>query len=142
VKHLLNFLAVVLLVATIATPIYFAKNFANIAGVKSTSKYLVVSQIEKFPNLTFSQNQDKYRISFTKYGDNQAFLEVLIINNPTKDSQTYELDVTSGDAKVFFGQNLNDQKTKVTVPSQASVPISLISSGLSQTQEVEFRVTW
>lgn len=141
-KIVLNFLAVVLLILTIATPIYFAKNFAKVAGVKSISKYLVVSQIEKFPNLTLSQNGDHYSISFTKYGESQAFLGVLVVNNPTSQTQTYSLEITSGEAKVFFGQNLDDQKTQITVPSNASVPISLISDSGSEigSQVVEFTI--
>src|SRR3989338_9179561 len=90
----LNFSAVVLLVALIATPIYFARNFAKVAGVKSESKYLIVSQIEKFPNMTFSQNGDNYQISFNKLGPSQAFLVILIVNNPTNSTQTYRLDST------------------------------------------------
>jgi len=140
-KIVLNFFAVVLLIITVATPIYFARNFAKVAGIKSGSKYLVVSQVEKFPNLTFSQNQNSYAVSFTKYGPNQAFLGVLIINNPTPQTQNYTLETTSGSAKVFFGQDLNDQRTKITAPAQSSAPLSLISQeSSSENQKVEFRI--
>jgi len=139
-KATLNFLGIVLLLGLIFTPIYFARNFAKVAGIKSISKYLVVSQVEKFPNLTFSQNADRYTITYSKYGQNQAFLGVLIVNNPTESTQTYKLEVTSGSAKVFFGQNLDDQRIQIAVPSGASVPISLISDpgSESESQIVEF----
>ena len=49
----LNFSAVLLLSALIVGPLLIAKNMAKVAGVKSESKFLVVSQIQKFPNLKF-----------------------------------------------------------------------------------------
>lgn len=136
----LNFFAVILLLALIATPIYFAKNFSQVAGVKSQSPYLVVSQVEKFPNLTFSQEGDKYQISFEKYGPSQAFLSVLILNNPTDQTKTYQIRVISGSAEVFFGEDLDNLITQITVPSGTSVPISLISDSESEikNQSVEF----
>lgn len=141
-KILLNFLTVVLLVGLIATPIYFAKNFAKVSGAKSESSYLVVSQVEKFPNLSLTQEAEKYSITYSKLGSSQAFLGVLILNNPTKETQTYDIAKLSGEASVFFGQNLNDQKTQISVPSATSVPISLFSSEEStvSTQTVEFTV--
>lgn len=141
-KIIINFLAVLLLALTIATPLYFAKNFASVAGVKSQSKYLVVSQIEKFPNLTLSQNGDNYTITYQKYGESQAFLDVLILNNPTGQTQTYELETISGTSQVFFGNELDDQKTAIKVPSSASVPVSLFSDTGSETQSqtVEFTI--
>jgi uncharacterized membrane protein len=54
-----NFLAVILLISLIATPFLFARNFAKVAGVKSESKFLVISRVEEFPSMTFSQFQDK-----------------------------------------------------------------------------------
>ena len=127
-KITLNFLAVILLLSLIATPLYFAKNFAQVAGVKSSASYLVVSQIEKFPNLSFSQSADIYSITFTKQGSFQAFLGILILNNPTDSTQTYGLAQTFGQGKLFFGENLEDQLATISVPSQTSVPISLYSS--------------
>ena len=144
-KHLLkltlNFLAVILLISLIATPFFFAKDLAKVAGVKSTSKFLVVSQIEKFPNLTLNQEGSKYQISFTKQGLSQAFLSVLIINNPTNTTQTYSLELISGQAKLFFGEDLNSQTTQISVPSSASVPMSLFSSSEILNQTVEFVIT-
>src|SRR3989344_9137890 len=92
----LNFMAVILLISLIATPFFFAKNFAKVAGVKSLSQFLVVSQIEKFPGMEFSQEANSYQISFNKQGPSQAFLGILIVNNPTDRTQSYSLMATSG----------------------------------------------
>lgn len=140
-KVILNFLAVVLLISLIATPFFFAKNFSKIAGVKSESQFLVVSQVEKFPGMEFSQEANSYRISFKKQGPSQAYLGVLVINNPTDKTQTYSLD-TLGETKVFFGEDLNNLTTQMSVPSSVSVPISLLSTGESpaESQTVEFKI--
>lgn len=140
-KFTLNFLAVVLLIGLIATPIYFAKNFAKVSGVKSESKYLVVSQIEKFPGMSLTQQGDQYTISFTKLGPSQAYLGVLILNNPTNENQTYSIEVQSGETQVFFGQDLDNQLIRISVPSQTSTPISLMSEGEPQSQSVQFNIT-
>ena len=139
----LNFSAVLLLSALIAGPLLIAKNMAKVAGVKSESKFLVVSQIEKFPNLALTQRENAYSISFTKVGSEQAFLGVLIVNNPTDKTQTYSLNEVTGQAQAFFGEDLGSQTTKISVPSQASLPISLFSDAGSEsvTQTVEFRIT-
>ncbi len=141
-KITLNFLAVVLLISLIATPLYFARNFAKVAGIKSESKFLVVSQIEKFPNMKLTQTADKYTISFTKLGSPQAFLGILIINNPTKNTQTYRLD-SSGAVELFFGEDLKNQQSRISVPASASVPISLFSGeeATAASQTAEFRIT-
>lgn len=141
-KITLNFLSVLLLVSLIAVPIYFAKNFAKVAGVKSQSPYLVVSQIDKFPNLKFTQANDQYQLTFTKLGPSQAFLDVLIINNPTDTTQNYTINKTSGQAQLFFGHDLKNQQDKIAVPSQTSIPISLFSSEESSasSQNVDFTI--
>lgn len=140
-KITLNFISVVFLVGLIATPIYFAQNFAKVAGVKSQSQYLLVSQIEKFPNLTLSQNGNSYTITFTKLGPSQAFLGILILNNPTNQTQSYNLEVTSGSAKLFFGQDIKNQKTKISIPSQTAIPVSLLSEySFQEPQSVEFTI--
>lgn len=141
-KITLNFLAVVLLVSLITTPIFFAKNAAKVAGVQNISPYLIVSQIEKFPNMTLSQNQDRYQIAYTKQAPSQAFLGILILNNPTDSTQTYQLQVISGQAKPFFGEDLQNQLTTISVPPTASIPISLLSSdgNPAQVQTVEFTI--
>lgn len=138
-----NFTAVGLLALLIGAPVYFAKNFAKVAGVKSTSKFLVVSQVENFPNLKLTQQEDKYQISFTKQGPAQAYLGVLVINNPTATSQTYNLLVSTGSAKLFFGQDVSNQLTKIAVPANVSVPISLFSSqeATAESQSVELKIT-
>ena len=139
----LNFSAILLLSALIVGPLLIAKNMARVAGVKSESKFLVVSQIEKFPNLSLSQQENTYSISFTKQGPSQAYLGILIINNPTAATQTYMIERISSQAQVFFGEDLGSQTTKISVPPAASVPISLISeAGLeSESQTVEFKIT-
>ena len=137
-----NISSVLLLVALIVGPLLIAKNMAKVAGVKSESKYLIVSQIERFPNLSLVQKENTYSISFAKQGPSQAYIGVLIVNNPTETTQTYSIGRISGDAQPFFGENPDDQSTKVTVPSQASVPLSLFSYARSESenQTVEFRI--
>ena len=139
-KITLNFMAVMLLILLIATPFFFAKNFSKVAGVKSQSQFLLVSQIEKFPGMEFSQEADSYRISFIKQGPSQAYLGILIINNPTDRTQIYDLKVTSGSTQVFFGEDLDNLITQITIPSGILVPISLISDFESEikNQSAEF----
>src|SRR3990167_8578441 len=88
----LNFCAVLLLTALIAGPLLIAKSMAKVAGVKSESKFLVISQIEKFPNLNLAQRENMYSISYTKQGQSQAYIGVLIVNNPTETPQTYSIE--------------------------------------------------
>src|SRR3989338_1223173 len=97
-----NISSVLLLVALIVGPLLIAKNMAKVAGVKSESKFLVVSQIEKFPNLALTQRENAYSISYTKQGSSQVYLGVLIINNPTGTTQAYSIGRISGDAQPFF----------------------------------------
>lgn len=139
-KIVLNFLAIVLLASLIATPIYFAKNFAKVSGVKSESSYLIASQIEKFPNLSLTQEAEKYSITYSKLGPSQAFLGILILNNPTKETQTYWIEKIAGVGTIFFGQNLDNQLTQISLPTQTSIPVSLYSDeeSTASTQTVEF----
>lgn len=142
-KIILNSLAVVLLIGLIITPFYFAQNFVRVAGVKSESKYLIISQVEKFGGMTFLQNASQYQIAFSKLGASQAFLGVLILNNPGAAVQTYSIEVLAGEANVFFGEDLNNQLLTIAIPPQTSVPISIysgIASGLDS-QTVEFTIT-
>ena len=141
-KITLNFSAIVLLLALIVTPLYFAKNAAKVAGVKSQSQYLVISQIDKFPNMKLTQSADNFTISFNKLGPSQLFQDIMIINNPTNSSQKYSLNVISANIEVFFGNDLTDRQIRIIIPSQTSVPISLSSKeDSSQTQEAVFRLT-
>lgn len=141
-KITLNFLAVVLLIGLVATPMYFAKNFTKVSGVKTQSSFLIVSQIDKFPNLSLVQVGDRYTISYSKIGPSQAFLGVLILNNPTGETQKYTIEKITGEDTVFFGQDLDNQLTQISVPSATSVPISLLSeTGSSGNQSVEFAIT-
>ena len=137
-----NISSVLLLVALIVGPLLIARNMAKVAGVKSESRFLVVSQVEKFPNLSMGQTGDKYSISFTKQGQSQVFIGVLIVNNPTGTTQAYSIGRISGDAQPFFGENPDDQLTKVTVPASASIALSLFSDAGSETetQTVEFTI--
>ena len=135
-KICLNFSAVILLLALIITPFYFAKNFSQVAGVKSQSPYLVVSQVEKFPGMTLTQDAASFQISFTKQGASQAYLGVLIVNNPTNETKKYSLQESSTNNNVFFGEDLQNQLTQISMPPQTSVPVSILSSDspfLSQT---------
>jgi len=138
----LNFCAVLLLTVLIAGPLLIAKNMAKVAGVKSESKFLVVSQIEKFPNLNLVQRENTYSISYTKQGPAQAYIGVLIVNNPTNSTQTYGIEVTNGASQVFFGEDLDNQQAEISVPPTASVPISLFSGSeaSTDTQTVEFSI--
>lgn len=140
---LVNISSVLLLVALIVGPLLIAKNMAKVAGVKSESKYLVVSQVERFPNLSLSQRENTYSISYTKQGPSQAYIGVLIVNNPKNTTQTYAIKNVEGNAQPFFGEDLQNPMTKITVPSQASVPVSLFSGSESEsgTQTVEFKIS-
>ena len=139
----LNFSAILLLSALIVGPLLIAKNMAKVAGVKSESRYLVVSQIEKFPNFALTQRDDTYSISYSKQGPSQAYIGVLIVNNPTETTQTYTIERISGEAQPFFGEDLGGQLTEISVPSTASVPISLFSGSEASTdsQTVEFSIS-
>lgn len=141
-KIFLNFSGVILLIALIGAPFYFARNFAKVAGVKSTAQYLLVSQIEKFPNLKFSQEADIYTVTFDKFGSSQVYLGIMVINNPTPQTQTYHFQVTSGQAELFFGVDSENRLTTISLPSTASVPVSLFSGEETSTesQKVEFKV--
>ncbi|MEK7581432.1 MAG: hypothetical protein AAB512_04055 [Patescibacteria group bacterium] len=135
-----NLLAVFFLVSLIAAPIYFAKNFAQVAGVKSESPYLLVSQTEKFPSMTFSQSQNTYTITLTKQVPSQAYLSIIIVNNPTSETKTYTIKNQSTENKLFFGENLNNQLIKINIPSQSSTPISLLSQSATDAQSVTFQI--
>jgi len=138
---LANFSAVLLLLALIGAPVYFASNFVNIAGVKNEAKFIIVSQIDRFPNLSLTQNNDNYYISFNKQAQSEAFLGVLILNNPTLTSHKYLISTSQVGAKVFFGEDLDNQQSSVSIPASASIPISLISKGETGDQSVKFNIT-
>jgi len=135
-----NSLAVLLLLALVVTPFYFAKNFTQVAGVKSESAYLLVSQAGKFPGMTFTEADNSYSISFSKQAPSQAYLRVLILNNPSKESKTYTINNASVDNTLFFGEDLKNPVTKISMPAQTSVPISLISRGVSD-QTLDFQIS-
>ncbi len=139
-----NFFAVLLLVSLIISPFYFAKNFAKanmVAGVQTVAPSMLAFQAENFPNLAFSQNEDKYQVSFTKVGPTQAYLGIGILTNQTDTKRTYELQ-TQSRAKVFFGQNLEEQKDQTSLSAGASTAISVFSpqEASAASQTVEFKI--
>lgn len=134
-----NFFAVVILVALIATPIYFAKNFAQVAGVKTQSQYLLVSQVEKFPNLKLNQEQENYSVTWNKTDSNSAFIGIFILNNPTNTSLSYRIVTQNGSAQVFFGEDLENKLNEVLLPPSMSVPVSIYASASVQT--AQFRIS-
>ncbi len=135
-----NFLATFLLVALIVSPIYFAKNFSQVAGVKTESRYLLISQTDKFPNMTFTQSGQTYQLSFTKQSQNQAFLSVFIVNNPTQSPQKYTLKTPSAQTAIFFGDDVNNLQSSVVVPAQSSVPISIFAKTDSLADLISFTI--
>ncbi len=135
-----NFLTIAVLLTLFAAPIYFAHNFTQVAGVKTESQYLIVSQFSKFPNLKFEQIGENYSVSISKQANSQAFLSVFIINNPAKTNKTYSVNIVRGETKIFFGQDLQNQTTRITAPAGSSIPISLLSYGTSSEDSVEFKI--
>lgn len=136
---LANFSAAIFLLGLLVGPFYFAHNFANVAGIKSETPFLLVSQVEKFPGMSFKEDSGRYTISFIKISSSQAFLGILVLNNPTDRTQSYIIDMTSGKSKVFFGEDLQNQQTTITLPTQTSVPVSLLSNDPGDTS-VEFQI--
>ncbi|KKR86114.1 MAG: hypothetical protein UU34_C0021G0008 [Candidatus Curtissbacteria bacterium GW2011_GWA1_41_11] len=140
-KISLNFAAVILLLTLVVTPFYFARQFSQVSGVKSETQYLVVSQVEKFPGMYLSQTGNRYEISFERQNPSQAYMAVLIVNNPTNKAKTYSLQASSGATTAFFGEDLDSLLTQINVPAGVSVPISLISQGDSaSTQTIELSI--
>lgn len=136
----INILAVLSLVGLILAPIYFATHITKVAGVKSQSQFLIVSQVEKFPGMKLTQVGNIFEIEFEKYAQSQAFLSVLILNNPTNESKTYSLQTHTSPNKVFFGEDLINQPKTINVPSLASVPISFQSTGQEPKVSIEVKV--
>src|SRR3989338_3244109 len=137
----LNFFASLLLISLIAAPIYFANNFAKVAGVKSEASYIISSQVDKFPQMKLEQVGGSFKISFTKQAPSQAYLSVLIITNPTKESRQYTIIQPSGANKAFFGEDVNNLQTEVKVPPQTPVPISLISTSEQNNHTINFSIS-
>lgn len=136
----LNFFAFVLLFFLISAPIYFANNFSHIAGVKAETPYIIVTQISKFPNLKFSQNGDQFEIQFEKQGSNQVFLSPLVLNNPTNEPKVYRIQNKSKENQFFFGEDVNNLQLRINVPSQTSVPISLLSVSQENSRTATFQI--
>lgn len=141
----LNLLAVFVLLLLLATPFYFAGSIskpASVAGAKSQKSYVLISQIDKFPNVKLLQQEDNYKITFSKIAPSQAFTSLLLITNPTNRTQNYKIVKTAGDAEVFFGEDLENRTTIVTAPSSISIPISIYSAKESSasSQTVDFQI--
>lgn len=136
----LNFATFATLMALFGAPVYFAHNFAQVAGVKSESAYLLVSQIAKFPNLKYEQVGEDHKISIVKQAESQVFLSVFIINNPTGTNKTYSINTAKGESTVFFGENLKNQQTKIDAPAGSSIPISILSTKQSIEDSVKFSI--
>lgn len=134
-----NFFAVVILVALIATPIYFAKNFAQVAGVKTQSQYLLVSQVEKFPNLKLNQEWENYSVTWNKIDKNSAFIGVFILNNPTNTPLSYKIETQNGSAEVFFGEDIENKLNVVMLPPSISLPVSIYTP--KDVQTAQFRIS-
>ena len=120
------------LTALIAAPFYFAKRSINVAGVKTEAAYLVISQIEKFPGMEFSQKGQTYALSLPTSAD--AYIGVLILTNPSNETKSYRLETGKG---IFFGENLDDQLTPVLLPAGTSIPLSVLSNG---NRKIEFKI--
>ena len=143
-KHYLtaiaNFLAVLVLLGIFASPFFIARNLTKVAGIKSTAPYLITSQIEKFPNVSFSQTGQVYSIAYSKLSQNQEFQELLILTNPASHAQKYQISKLSGTADVFLGTDSKAGVTHITLPAGSSVPVSLFSPSLDQIYSVEFTI--
>jgi hypothetical protein len=150
-----NYLGVLLLVAIILSPFYFAKNFTRlemVAGVNTqalpasavttTAPFVLTFQTDKFPNLTFSRDGDNSKIGFTKVGPSQAFIAIANLQNPTGKPQSYTLQVATGSARLFFGTDIASQPTSQTVSANSSVPVSLFSGSeaTAASQTIEFKI--
>lgn len=140
-KLTLNFFAVVLLLILIGLPFYFARNVSKVAGIKSETPFLVVSQVEKFPGMFLGQEGNRYEISFDRQFASQAYLSVLVINNPTGETKTYSMATAIGQTKIFFGEDYQNPIVQIDIPAGASVPISILSEGDSASiQTAEFTI--
>lgn len=141
IKIVLNSIAVLALIATIALPLVFAKNFTKVAGVKTEAQFLIISQVDKFPDMILSQTDNDFSIKFNKSATKQAFLSVFIINNPTEQTKKYQIDTKSGNGAVFFGENLKNMQETVTLPPNSSSAISVYSDSNLQNETSSFSIS-
>lgn len=141
----LNLLAVFALLLLLGTPFYLASTIskpASVAGAKSQRPYVIISQVDKFPNIKLLQEENSYKITFSKIAPSQAFTSLLLITNPTNRAQNYKIVKTAGDAEIFLGVDLENRQTSITAPSSVSIPISVYSAKESSasSQTVEFHI--
>jgi len=133
-----NMFVAISLVALLISPLYFAKNFSQVAGVKTQSRYLLISQTDRFPNMTFTQSSNTYQVSFTKQNQPQAFLGVFIITNPTQSPQKYTINTQSSQTKIFFGEDIDNLENSIILPSESTAPISILAKSAFPTELVDF----
>lgn len=137
-KITLNFSAVILLFGLISLPLFFAANFAKVAGEKTSAEYVAISHADNFPNLDITGENEKYQVSFTPVGAPQAFLGIMTLVNPTDTVKTYSFE-TTGEAEIFFGQDPQNRPVKITLPPHAQTSISLYSQS-GGNQSITFTV--
>ncbi len=142
---ILNFMAVFALLLLLGTPFFFASIIskpAGVAGAKTQNNFLIVSQVDKFPNVKLVQEDGLYKITFEKISQSQAITSLLLITNPTNQAQKYEILKSNGKAEVFFGEDLQNRETTILAPSSVTIPISIYSSGesTSSSQTVDFQI--
>lgn len=131
-----NMFGVIFLLTIIATPLYFAKNISQIAGIKTESKIVTVSQIDKFPQMSLIQTGNEFKITLNKFAQTQAYLGVIILYNPTNQPQNYQLTGLAG--KAFFGTDTENVRNEISLPRGTTVPISIIAS--NQDNSVQFNI--
>lgn len=132
-----NLLTFLFLVMLIGIPFYFAKNTSKVAGVKSESHYLLISQLENFPNITAEQVGKKYTLAINKLSSPTLFTEIFIINNPTSTYKTYEI---SSSENVFFGTSQSSIKKNIVVAPNTSVPISVLEPSSAKHATISFEI--
>lgn len=135
-----NFALVIVFLLIVISPFFLAKNITKVAGVKTETPYLITSQIQKFPNVSFSQEGETYRFTYSKASLNQEYRGLLVLTNPTSESKEYKISRLSGYADVYFGEDSKTAASQIFLPAGSSVPISLFSGSLDQTLTVEFKI--
>lgn len=134
---LANFTGIVILIVIIALPFLVANRIVKVAGLKTSVSYLISSQIQYFPNVSFSQEGQIYNLTYSKIAPSQFFKSLLILTNPTGSTQNYTLVTLNGQGQLFFGEDLDNQIIKIALPSGASTPISLFAIDLNNSQDAK-----
>lgn len=142
VAYIANLLAVVNLILIIALPFFLANRMVKVAGIKTAIPYLISSQIQRFPNLTFSQEGQTYSLIYSQFAPSQTYQSVLILTNTAAGTQNFSLVSVSGQGQVFFGEDPKIKVKQIALPSGASTPISLFSDepDYSQNSKLDFSI--